>query len=55
VIYASFGEKHKAIEWLEKTEQTNLGLLIILASEPTFTPLRTEPRLLALLHKLGLT
>ena len=54
LIYAAFGEKDKAIEWLEKAEQVNLGLLIILAPEPAFTPLRTEPRFQALLHKLGL-
>ncbi len=54
LIYTALGEKDKAIEWLEKAEQTYLGLLVILGPEPTFTPLRTEPRFHALLQKLGL-
>jgi non-specific serine/threonine protein kinase len=54
MIYTALGEKEKAIDWLEKAGQINLGILVIISVEPLFAPLRTEPRFLALLHKLGL-
>lgn len=50
----TLGEKDEAIEWLERAEQSGLGLLIVVAVEPSFSPLRPVPRFQALLRKLGL-
>ena len=55
IIYAALGEEEMAIDWLEKAEEAELGLLAILAVEPAFSPLRPNPRFQALLRKLGLT
>jgi non-specific serine/threonine protein kinase len=54
LIHCVLGDKKEAIDWLERAEQARLGLLIILAPEPSFDPLRSEPRFQALLRKLGL-
>jgi len=54
LIYSMLGEKENAITWLERAEQARLGLLIIIAPEPSFDPLRGHPRFEALLRKLGL-
>jgi adenylate cyclase len=54
LIRGTLGETETAVEWLEKAEQARLGLLIILAVEPSFAPLRGSPRFQALLRKLGL-
>ncbi len=51
---AILGEKEKAIDWLETAERAKLGLLMIVAVEPTFSPLRPIPRFQALLGRLGL-
>jgi TolB-like protein/Tfp pilus assembly protein PilF len=48
------GDAERAIPWLERAEESRLGLLIILAVEPSFAPLRGSPRFQALLRKLGL-
>ena len=54
LIRCALGEDEVAIEWLEKAEQTGLGLLTILAVEPSFSRLRPMQRFQALLRKLGL-
>src|SRR5215472_8797425 len=48
------GEYEKAIDWLERAERAKLGLLMIVATEPTFSPLRAIPRFQAMLRRLGL-
>ena len=54
IVCALLGEPVKAIDWLEKAEQTKLGLLMIVGVEPSFSPLRPTPRFQALLRRLGL-
>ncbi len=54
IIFGNLGEEEVAIDWLEKAEESELGLLAILAVEPAFSPLRPIPRFQALLRKLGL-
>jgi non-specific serine/threonine protein kinase len=46
--------KEEAISWLERGEQAQLGILMILSVEPSFDALRGEPRFQALLRKMGL-
>ena len=54
MIRCVLGEPEAAVRALEQAERGTLGLLIILAVEPTFAPLRTVPRFQALLNRLGL-
>lgn len=53
-VYASLGEKHLALEWLERAfddRSTNLGFL---TQDPTFDALRDEPRFLAVVKRVGI-
>jgi len=54
LIFTLLGEHEKAIEWLEKAEQAQLGLLMIVGVEPSFSSLQAAPRFQALLRRLGL-
>jgi tetratricopeptide (TPR) repeat protein len=55
MIYASLGEKDKALTMLERDfELREFSSLIYLIRGPIFDPLRAEPRLQALLKKMGL-
>jgi TolB-like protein/Flp pilus assembly protein TadD len=54
MIRCVLGQKEEAVKSMEQAEQGALGLLIILAVEPTFAPLRPLPSFQALLHRLGL-
>ncbi len=54
LINCGLGDLDVAVHWLEKAEQTGLGILIILACEPCFSALWPLPRFQALLHRLGL-
>jgi TolB-like protein/Flp pilus assembly protein TadD len=54
LISCALGDDENAIDWLEKAEQAGLGILIIIACEPSFHRLRPYPRFQALLKKLGL-
>jgi len=52
--YIRLGDNEKAIQWLEKAYQEydpNLGSL---KTDPTFDPLRPDPRFKSLLRKMGL-
>ncbi len=55
MIRCALGDEEVAIEWLERAEQAGVGILIILACEPSFSRRRRMPRFQALLRKLGLT
>ena len=54
IVRCVLGDTEVAIDWLEKAEHAELGLLIIVAVEPIFSPLRPIPRFQVLLRKLGL-
>jgi TolB-like protein/Tfp pilus assembly protein PilF len=52
-VYVSLGEKETAMQWLERAYEdrsTNLGFL---SQDPTFDALRTDPRFVALLARVG--
>ena len=52
-VYASLGEKHLALEWLERAfddRSTNLGFL---TQDPTFDAMRDEPRFVAVVKRVG--
>jgi eukaryotic-like serine/threonine-protein kinase len=55
LIHCLLGNLEVAVDWLERSEQSGAGLLIILDCEPTVSPLGPLPRFQALLKRLGLT
>jgi eukaryotic-like serine/threonine-protein kinase len=54
VIYAGLGEKEKAFEWLEKAYEERAEFLIYLKTDPRLEPLRSDPRFIDLLRRIGL-
>jgi tetratricopeptide (TPR) repeat protein len=53
-VYVGLGEKEEAFFWLEKGYSQNDALLNYLKMDPTFDPLRSDPRYTELLRKIGL-
>jgi tetratricopeptide (TPR) repeat protein len=53
-VYAVLGEKEKAIDWLEKAYDEHSGYLEGITNDFVFENLRTEPRVRALIEKIGL-
>jgi serine/threonine protein kinase/Flp pilus assembly protein TadD len=53
-MYCALGNHETAVDWLEKAEQSGLGVSMVLGCEPSFDPLRPLPRFQTLLRKLGL-
>jgi len=56
-VYATIGERKKALSLLEKAyaDTIGLGLFVTLTTAPEFDSLRAEARFKALMQKLGLT
>src|SRR5262249_29696536 len=48
------GNYEEALQWLEVTLNDNLGISVIINPEPTFAPLRSNPRFQALIRRMGL-
>lgn len=53
-MYAGFGEKTKALDWLDRAYQQDTWSLILLRLEPMYDNLRSEPRFQALVKKMRL-
>ena len=53
-VYAVLGEKEKAIDWLERAYDEHSGYLEGIKNDFVFENLRTEPRVRALIEKIGL-
>jgi len=53
-IYGGLGEMKQAFVWLDKAYDERDSLLILLKIEPTFDPLRSDPRFTELLRRVGL-
>ena len=53
-LYADLGDRDKALDWLEKAYRQRSPSLVSLKLNPHFDSLRSEPRFLALLEKIGL-
>jgi TolB-like protein/Flp pilus assembly protein TadD len=53
-VYFELGEKEKAFEWLEKSYQNREMWLLVLGSDPLWDDIRSDPRGIALLKKMGL-
>ncbi len=54
LLHLGLGEKDKALDWLEKSYEEQDGASWHLKVDPSYDPLRTEPRFQALLKKAGL-
>jgi len=52
MIYASMGDNDQAMHWLERAYQERFNPSILLRSG--FDPLRSDPRLEALMRRIGL-
>src|SRR5262249_48597123 len=53
-IHAALGEKDRAFELLEKAFENHDFILTLLKVEPMFDNLRTDPRFMLLLKRVGL-
>jgi hypothetical protein len=54
-IYTGLGDKDKAFEFLEKAyEEKTAGSILLLKVAPWLDPLRSDPRFIELLGKVGL-
>ncbi len=53
-LYVALGDKEQALLWLEKAYDERAYLLGYVNAEPMFDRLRSEPRFIALLRKMGL-
>ena len=54
IIYVGLGDKVRALDGLEKAYEARSWLLLWLKMDRIFDPLRSEPRFIALLKKVGL-
>jgi TolB-like protein/Tfp pilus assembly protein PilF len=52
-IYVGLGKKNDAFQWLEKGYESRESCMIYLKTDPTFDPLRSDPRLSDLLGRVG--
>ncbi len=53
-LYASFGEKNKAFEWLEKAYREQDVLMPTYIRGPAFNSIRSDPRYADLMRRLGI-
>jgi TolB-like protein/Tfp pilus assembly protein PilF len=53
-VYAGLGQKQDAFEWLEKAYQVHGRDLLELKYDPRFASLRTDPRFVDLVRRIGL-
>jgi hypothetical protein len=53
-IPTALGDKDQAFAWLEKAYQVRAGNVPFIKVEPKFDPLRSDPRFIDLLRRMGL-
>ena len=54
LIYIGLGDNNQAFAWLDKAYEERCEYLVYLPTEPMADPLRSDPRFLALLERMGL-
>jgi len=55
MVYIGLGEKDRAFEWLERAYEERIWHLGVLAADPMFDPLRSDPRFRNLVRRMNLT
>ena len=55
VLYSRLGERGKALDCLERAYTERQLAMTEMGVEPAFDPLRSEPRFVELLHRVGLS
>ena len=53
-VYLGLGNKEKTFIWLEKSYQDEIGMVLDLKNNPFWDSIRTDPRFIALMKKIGL-
>jgi tetratricopeptide (TPR) repeat protein len=53
-IYVALGDKDQAFAWLDKAYEERSGAMCWIKIEPKFDPLRSDPRFIDLLRRMGL-
>jgi TolB-like protein/Flp pilus assembly protein TadD len=53
-VYAGLGDKQKALEWLDRAYQDRSTWMNGIKGDPLFQSLRTEPRFIQILKRMGL-
>ena len=54
VIYAGLGERDQMFAWLEKAYQERHPFMTLISVEPVFDPVRSDPRFVQLVRRVGL-
>jgi len=54
-IYLGLGRNEEALRWLRKAYDEHSGLMVYLEIEPALDPLRSDPRFVELVKKVGMT
>jgi hypothetical protein len=52
-VYAIIGEKDEAFKWFERGYQEHDGWMQTLKVDPSYDPIRSDPRFKELLRKVG--
>jgi hypothetical protein len=54
MVHVGLGENDQALNWLEKAYEERFNRLAYLRREPTWDPLRSDPRFADLLRRINL-
>jgi TolB-like protein/Flp pilus assembly protein TadD len=52
LVYLGLGERDHALEWLNKAYQDHSAYMVFAKTDPLLDPLRSDPRFVALLHRM---
>lgn len=53
LLHIGLGDRDRALEWLEKAYQDRSAYLVYAKTDPLLDPLRSDPRFISLLHRMG--
>jgi tetratricopeptide (TPR) repeat protein len=53
MVYCGLGDKEQAFQWLTKGYENRSPYMVALKTDPSLDPLRSDPRFIALLKKVG--
>jgi len=53
IVYIGLGDNQQAIDWLEKALEMKEHRLLYLYTDPIYDPLRTDPRFIEIINKIG--